>query len=147
VEIKVEIIGLQGVEDALAGAGPKLAKVALRKALRAGGNVMLNVAKTRAPVMAIASPNRQPGELRAAIDMTVKLSPKQEAGTARIGLKRDKAKGKQSPGVWGLFVEFGSVHGAAQPYMRPAYDSSHAAAQEAFSAEIRAGVDALGTRS
>ena len=38
MDITVEVQGLKGVEDALAQAGPKLAKRALRKALKAGGD-------------------------------------------------------------------------------------------------------------
>jgi HK97 gp10 family phage protein len=143
MKITVDVQGLHGVEDALSQAGPKLAKRVLRKALLAGGQKMVDAAKRRAPILAKASPNRRPGELRDAIAMTVKLSTKQEAGTAKIGLKRDKARGQQSPSVWGSFVEFGTAHSAAQPYMRPGFDHAKKDALETFTAVIRTGVDTL----
>lgn len=149
MNITVEITGLKGVEDALSQAGPKLAKRALRKALKAGGAVLLATAKSRAPVLAKASPTRRPGELREALDMTLKLSPKEESGTARVGIKREK-RGKttdQSPSVWASFVEFGTKDSTPQPYMRPAYDGAKKAAEEAFTEEIREGVLTLGSNT
>ena len=145
MDLTVEIVGLKGVEDALSQAGPKLAKRALRKALVAGADLFEAAAKKNAPILAKASPNRRPGELRDAIDMTVKLSGKQESGVARVGLRRGKGKGKgsQSPAVWGSLVEFGSIHGAAQPFMRPAFEQAKTRAQEVFTDEIRKGVETL----
>jgi HK97 gp10 family phage protein len=143
IEVTVKIEGLQEVEEALSQAGPKLARAAMRKALKRGGDVFLARAKQRAPILKKATPQRQPGELRDAITEVVKLTPKQEAGRARIGLKHDPAKGNQSPGVYGLFVEFGSVHNTAQPYMRPAYDSARQEAADVFAEEIRRGVESL----
>ena len=75
--------------------------------------------------------------------MKIALSAKQESGTVTIGPLKDKSKGKDSPGTWGMFVEFGSVHGAAQPFMRPGFDSSSQAALEAFTEVIREGVETL----
>lgn len=143
MEVKVQIEGLKGVEEALAQAGPKLARRALQKALKAGGAIFLQRAKERAPILKKATPQRRPGELRDAIMEVTKMSPKLEAGTARVGLKHDKEKGGQSPGVYGLFVEFGSVHNTAQPYMRPGYDAGKQEAQRVFTEEIRKGVDSL----
>ena len=143
MDITVEVQGLKGVEDALAQAGPKLAKRALRKALKAGGDLMVVSAKSRAPLLKVATKRRQPGELRDSIGMKIVLSAKQESGTVTIGPLKDKSKGKDSPGTWGMFVEFGSVHGAAQPFMRPGFDSSSQAALEAFTEVIREGVETL----
>ena len=69
MDITVEVQGLKGVEDALAQAGPKLAKRALRKALKAGGDLMVASAKSRAPLLKVATKRRQPGELRDSIGM------------------------------------------------------------------------------
>ena len=128
MEVTVEIVGLKGVEDALSQAGPKLAKRALRQALVAGADSFQAAAKKNAPILAKASPNRRSGELRDAIDIKVMLSGKQESGVARVGIRRGKEKGSQSPAVWGSFVEFGSIHGAAQPFMRTAFEQAKARA-------------------
>ena len=139
MDIRVEVQGLKGVEDALAQAGPKLAKRALRKALKAGGDLMVAGAKSRAPLLKVATKRRQPGELRDSIGMKISLSPKQESGKVSVGPLKDKSKGKDSPGTWGMFVEFGSV----QPFMRPGFDSSSQAALEAYTEVIREGVETL----
>ena len=144
MKMTVEIEGLKGVEDALSQAGPKLAKRALRKALVAGAELFEAAAKKNAPVLAKATGRRRPGELRDAIDMSVKLSGTQESGVARVGIRRSKEKGADSPAVWGSFVEFGSVHGAAQPFMRPAFEQAKNRAQEVFTDEIKKGVETLG---
>ena len=144
MDIKVEVHGLKGVEEALSQAGPKLAKRAMRKALQAGGELLMNSAKSRAPVLkGPGTRHRQPGELRDSIGMKIKLSPKEEAGRVSVGPLKDKSKGRQSPGVWGMFVEFGSVHGAAQPFMRPGFDSAAKPALDAFTDVIRANVETL----
>ena len=143
MDITVEVQGLKGVEDALAQAGPKLAKHSLRKALKAGGDLMVASAKSRAPLLKVATKRRQPGELRDSIGMKIALSAKQERGTVTIGPLKDKAKGKDSPGTWGMYVEFGSVHGAAQPFMRPGFDTASQAALDAFTEVIREGVETL----
>jgi len=143
MNIEIEVQGLKGVEDALSQAGPKLAKRALRKALSAAGQTMVGAAKRRAPVLTKATKQRRPGELRDSVGMTIRLSPKGESGMVHVGPVKDKARGKQAPGVWGLFVEFGSVHGAAQPFMRPAFEQSNQPALEKFTDVIRVAVETL----
>ncbi len=143
MDVKVEIKGLSELETALRDAGPKLAKRAMRKALMAGGQVFENAAKAHAPVLKEGTPQRRPGELRDSIDTNVKLSPKEDKGVAHVGPKSEKGKGSEQPGVYGMFVEFGSIHGAAQPYLRPAFDEAGTQAQEAFAEQLRIGLEAL----
>lgn len=142
MNITVNIEGLKGVEDALAQAGPKLAKRALRKGLNAGADVLIGAAKANAPVLKKGTPQRRPGELRDSITKKIKLSPKEESGTVIIGPEYKKADGKQSPGVYGFLVEYG-LHGPTQPFMRPGFDEAHQAALDAFTEEMRQGVDSL----
>jgi HK97 gp10 family phage protein len=142
MNITVNVEGLKGVEDALAQAGPKLAKQAMRKGLNAGADVLLAAAKAKAPVMKKGTPQRHPGELRDSMIKKVKLSPKEESGVATIGPEYKSEDGKQSPGVWGFLVEFG-LHGPTQPFMRPGFDEANKAALDAFTEEMRAGVDSL----
>jgi len=146
MQITVNISGLQGVEDALHDAGPKLAKAALRKGLRAGADIFIADAKSRAPILKKPHPHRNPGDLKDSIGAVIKMSPKQEYGTVHVGPKRERGKGSEQPGVYGMFVEFGTDDAAAQPFMRPAFDSKHQQAQEAFTAEMKAGVEALGKK-
>jgi HK97 gp10 family phage protein len=143
MEVKVEIQGLTGVEDALANAGPKLAKKALRKALRAGGQIFIDQAKQRAPVLVKGTPQRRPGELRDSIKGIVKMSPKQESGRITVGPTYGKSERRDSPGLYGLFVEFGTRYMPAQPYMRPAFDQNARRALDAATEVLRAAVDDL----
>lgn len=144
MDLRIDIQGLEGVEDALAGAGPKLAQRALRRALKAGGKVLVDAAKTRAPVLAKGTPQRVPGALRDSITMKVKMSPKQEQGTVQVGSEY-KGGGSNSPAVYGKWVEFGSIHNPQpQPFMRPAFDSANQQALDAFTEVLRDEVDGLG---
>jgi HK97 gp10 family phage protein len=142
MNITVNIEGLKGVEDALAQAGPKIANRALRKGLNAAGDVFVDAVKAHAPVMKKGTPQRRQGELRDSITKKTKLSAKEESGTTIVGPEYKKADGVQSPGVWGFMVELG-LHGPMQPFMRPGFDEANKAALDAFTTEMRAGVDSL----
>ncbi len=143
MDIKIDVRGLQGVEDALSEAGPKIAKAALRKGLVAGGQVLVDAVKALTPVAKEGTPQRQPGELRDSMTMKTKLSAKEEKGYTVIGAEYKKEDGNQSPGVYDKFVEFGSIHGAAQPHMRPGFDSAKQQALDKFTEVMREGVNSL----
>jgi HK97 gp10 family phage protein len=144
MDIKVDVKGLQGVEDALAQAGPKIAKRALRKGLIVGGQVLLDAVKGLTPVAVEGTPQAKPGELRDAMAMKIKLSAKEQAGYAVIGAEYKKEDGNQSPGVYDPDVEFGSVHNPVpKPHMRPGFDQAKGAALDKFTEVMREGVDSL----
>lgn len=143
MDVKVKIQGLENLREALQEAGPKLAKRCVRKGLKAGGQIFVDAAKAHAPILQKGTPQRRPGELRDSIDMNIKLSSKEDKGTAHIGPKIDKGKGSEQPGVWGMFVEFGSIHGAAQPYLRSAFAEAGERALEVFAETMREGVATL----
>jgi HK97 gp10 family phage protein len=143
MDITVNVEGLKGLEDALAEAGPKFARKAVRKGLNAAGDVMLEAVKARTPVAKEGTPQRRPGELRDAMTKKIKMKPKEEAGYVIIGAEYKKADGNQSPGVYDKFVEFGSVHNIAKPHMRPGFDEAKDAALAAFVAVAKEGVESL----
>ena len=134
----VKVDGLEQVQTALVKAGPTLVRAVLHDALEAGGKVFMDRAKALAPVLAQPTAHRQPGELRDAIAEVTHVDQRQQRGLARVGLKYDKTEkqGTESPAVWGLFVEFGTQHMAAHPYMRPAYDEGWPDALAAFAYEF-----------
>jgi HK97 gp10 family phage protein len=145
--ITVDIQGLQGVEDALASAGPKLAKQALRKALKAGGDVLLKAVQNRCPIATADTPQRKAGELHDALTTKIQMSPKEEHGVIHVGVKYDKKDGSQSPAVYSRFVEFGSIHNPQpKPFFRPGFDSSKDAALEAFTEVLSEAVNTLGEK-
>lgn len=143
MDVTVSVQGLQGLEDALSNLGPKLARRVVRRGLTAGGQVFLDAVKELTPVAKQGTPQRQPGELRDAMAMKLKLSAKEESGTVVIGAEYKKEDGNQSPGVYNTDVEFGSIHGPAQPHMRPGFDRAKERALEAFVTVTREGVNSL----
>jgi HK97 gp10 family phage protein len=142
MDVTVKIEGLEKVQAALTQAGPRLVRSTLHKALAAGGQVFLEAAQARCPVLAEATANRQPGELRDAIAGFTVTNERRQSGLSRVGLKYE-GRGPQDPGVYGLFVEFGTKNMAARPYMRPAFDTAQEQAAEAFIDEFRAAVQKL----
>jgi HK97 gp10 family phage protein len=145
MDFKVDVQGLKGVEDALAGLEPKLAKRALRIAMKAATEPIVASAKLHAPLLKGKETKwRRRGELRDSIIATIKT--KKHGITAKVGPARNKGEGKQSPGAWGLMVEFGSIHGPAQPYLRPAFDETKDEAIERFTEVIRDSLPELKNR-
>jgi HK97 gp10 family phage protein len=144
MDVQVSITGLESLEKALENAGPKLAKAALRKGLKAAAQPLIDAAKSAAPVMTEGTPQRRPGELRDSIGLVTKLSSREENGTAHIGPMYDKKHGSDSPGVWGKFVEFGSIHNPQpNPFMRRAFDAAGKAALDKFSSVMKEALPVL----
>ncbi|HTF64548.1 MAG TPA: hypothetical protein VK638_17840 [Edaphobacter sp.] len=144
MDIKVDVQGLKGLEDALASAGPKIARKVIRKGLNAAADVVLDAVKIHTPVLTKGTPQRRPGELRDAMVKKVTLSAKEESGVAIIGAEYKKADGNQSPGVYNTDVEFGSIHNPVPiPHMRMGFDESKNAALDAFVAVAKEGVESL----
>jgi HK97 gp10 family phage protein len=135
----VKIEGLKGIEDALAQFAPKLVKKSFREAAKAATAPQIRAAKALAPLLKKPHKGRRPGELRDSIGGTVTLSKR--GVRARVGPRRVKGESNQTPGAWGLMVEVGSIHGAAQPYLRPAFDQTTGEAVDAFAGVLRALVD------
>lgn len=146
MNVTVKITGLEKLRETLLEAGPKLAKRTVRQGLKAGAEIFVDSAKSHAPILKEGTPQRRPGELRDSIDMSIKLSTKEDRGVAHVGPKTTKGGGSEQPGVWGMFVEFGSIHGAAQPYLRPAYEDSKERALAKFTDVMREGMETLRKR-
>jgi HK97 gp10 family phage protein len=135
----VKVEGLKGIEDALAQFAPKLVKKSFRDAARAAIAPQIRAAKALAPLLKKPHKGRRPGDLRDSIGGTVALSKR--GVRARVGPRRVKGESNQTPGAWGLMVEFGSIHGPAQAYLRPAFDETTGQAVDAFAGVLRAAVD------
>lgn len=122
MEVKVDV-RLNGIEEKLQQIGPKLARSHLKKALTESMKIIEVDAKARAPV--------DTGELRNSIKTVVTTNAKQDKGVAKVGptfsnevLKKGSNKDQsQSPGVYGLILEFGNKRQKAQPFLRPSFDS------------------------
>lgn len=116
-------VDLHGVEEELIALGPRIARRLFRRALMAVGEAFKQAIKAAAPV--------DKGGLKDSIDYKIKLSPKSDFGSVTIGPTYDakaiknSATPSESPGIYGMFVEFGlkvkkyTFH----PFMRPVFDA------------------------
>ena len=114
-----------GIEEALQQLGPKLARKALRKAVGKVGDMWVSEMQSRVPV--------DTGDLRDSIaaKVTTKTGKGGDVSTAKVTVgpsfdttNRNIGDSTQQPGVYGLFVEFGTKNAKAEPFMRPTFDST-----------------------
>jgi HK97 gp10 family phage protein len=154
----ITVTGLKQLGQALQEFGDKVAKKYLRAATSDAAEVFKEDAKNRAPVYSGHDPRRIPGAMRDAIDvfsrntsdpMTARYAV--GVGTIRIPSKvkrvlRTLKRAKLSVNIPGdtfyaKFVERGTSKMAAQPFLRPAFDSQSDAALEQFRLTLSLGVD------
>jgi HK97 gp10 family phage protein len=132
-------VDLHGTEEELIAVGPRIAKRLLRRALRAVGQAWVEDVKSKVPV--------DTGALRESINFKIRTNPREDGGSVTVGPTFDTTKGtkkkgssSQSPGVYGMFVEFGVKSKAdypKQPFMRPAFDGSAERIIELFAHKLR----------
>jgi HK97 gp10 family phage protein len=133
IETKVNITGGEELFQALTARSERFAKKGLREALRAGAKVvwfeMALTVRKGWHVWPGKNRKRDYAFLAEHIGIKIKLSSKQEQGTAQIGPVKK--------GFWGMLLEFGTSKTAAKPWMRPAFESSKEAALQAFVNKLR----------
>ena len=113
ITLKVE--GLAELEARLVALGGSGARRALRRGLRAMGNVVRDAARDKSPVST--------GTLRKSIvTMDAGMTPGGWSFSVQL----------RSGGFYGRFLEFGTSKMAAHPFMRPAAESAYIKAIEAF---------------
>lgn len=160
--VSVKVSGLAEIEQKLLQLAPKLARRHLAKAVRAGSNILRDLAKGKVPV--------KTGALRDRITARVRPSKDGKKVVGTIGILYASPQGKstlttlftgkgafkkektgihaavagdntQQPGVYGMFLELGTEHAPAQPWLRPAFDEGgQLAIQEAVD-ELRDGLE------
>lgn len=134
VTVKVD---LHNVEEDLITLGPRIAKRVFRRLLNTLGKLWVEDVKSHVPVLT--------GELRDSIDFKVVTSPKNDFASLEVGPTYDSKASKksgdtsQSPGVYGMFVEFGlkTKEYPKQPYMRPTFDTTAEQMVELFADGLR----------
>lgn len=137
LSVKVDIKGLDGVVEKMRELGPKLARRGMRKALTKVGDYWVDEVQSRVPVSS--------GDLKDSIvkKVTTRKDKNGEVGgTVSVGPRYD-GRGSQSPGVYGMFIEFGvkssksPLRAEGQPFMRPTFDSTKETAVEIFSKTLK----------
>ena len=106
--LQFKITGAKELEAALKDIGPKIATRIGDKALREGAKVVVKEAKRLCP--------RRTGALRKSIGAVRGRGNKPDQRSMLIGFKK--------PGrYYAHLVEFGTVHSAQKPFLRPALDA------------------------
>lgn len=130
-------VDLHGLEEDLISLGPKIAKRLFRRALSVVGQAWKEALQAKVP--------RDSGDLANSIDFVVKTSPKNDFGSVTVGptydtkVMKNSSSTSESPGVYGMFVEFGLKlkKYAFTPFMRPTFDGSAERMVELFAENLR----------
>ena len=130
------------IEAKLKELGPKLARKALRKAVKNVGDMWVAEAKSRVPV--------DQGDLKDSIAAVVRTKAYQDHGEAKVSVgpcygvkdtQRQEGDGSQQPAVYGMFVELGTKKTHAEPYLRPAFDATAEKAVQLLADSLRDDLD------
>lgn len=128
MKIQGAILGGKELENALKQLPKATGKSVLRRALR-------NAAKPTALVAESLAPRGPTGNLQASIEITTRLKKSQQRGGKFPGV--EVYVGASTPtGSHAHLIEFGTVKMAAQPFLRPAWDSTKQKVLDAISDEI-----------
>ena len=120
-DVTVRISGLDELERKLKELPKQFAKKAVRKALKAGAEPIVTEMETLAP--------KRTGFLSQHIGTKIKLTPKETAGTIRIG--------PSSNAFYAMFLEFGTSKMSAQPFMRKAFENQKQRALQSFTTTLK----------
>lgn len=137
--IEAKVRGIPDLKAALAGIVPKLRVRALRNALAAGARVVQREARAQVPVISagalpVQKGYRSPGTLKKAIAVrTSKLARRNGDVGVFVNVRPAKrgfrgGKSPSDPFYW-RFVEFGTKHMGARPFLQPAAQRLDAALQ------------------
>ncbi|KVG77220.1 HK97-gp10 family putative phage morphogenesis protein [Burkholderia ubonensis] len=130
----IQVIGLADLRADFERLAKAQSTKALRRATVAGAKVIRDAARARAP--------KRSGKLRRNI-VSAALRQKDAPGLATAGVRvRSKGKGDSPTNAfYWRFVELGTQHMKAEPFMRPAFDASLAQAEGAIRTEIARAID------
>jgi HK97 gp10 family phage protein len=122
----ISITGGRELYDQLRGLADKLVANVLTGAAYAGLKPIRDLARAKVPILDIEASHgpHAPGELLEGIRLTRSRSRDRNSVGARLGITRDV--------YWGHFVEYGTRHAAAKPFMRPAADEGRDESVRAF---------------
>lgn len=132
----VQILGLADLRADFEKLAKAQSTKALRRATVAGAKVIRDEARARSP--------KKTGKLRRNI-VSAALRQKDAPGLATAGVRvRSKGKADSTTNAYyWRFVELGTQHMKAEPFMRPAFDASIAQAEGAIRTEIARAIDAV----
>ncbi|MFQ6777574.1 HK97-gp10 family putative phage morphogenesis protein [Cereibacter sphaeroides] len=132
MSVTVSVTGLRELEAQLAKLSKATGKAALRRALKTAAQPLADLAQSKAPV----------GDTRTlapSITVGTRLSERQAKRHRRM-FRDDRASVEMFVGAGPLpsahNQEFGNIHMAAQPFLRPAWDQDREALLERLRADL-----------
>ena len=128
VRVGGEVFGGKELERALKQLPKATAKNVLRRALRNAAKPTVAAAEAMVPV----GPT---GNLKASISINTRLKVSQRTGGRTDGVEIFIGA-SSPPGYHAHLIEFGTVQMAAQPFMRPAWDSTQQEVLASISDEV-----------
>ena len=146
----IKLEGLKELDEALSKLPNDIGFKTLRSGLMAASRPMFLAARANAQSTGIK--NRDAGATAAAMGRWTRKEGKNRT-TLYLGPKN---KNKKALGLWNSkhnpekpatrlnhfhLVEFGSVHGGAQPFLRPAFDTTKELVARNFAGELRKQID------
>lgn len=134
----MRVEGLAALERALQALPPEVALRTGRAAVRAGAAVLRDGAARRAPRQSPPDPAAGPGHPLAEHIAVGRVIAEGQALTVTVGPAK--------PAFHGLFLEFGTRHMAARPFLRPTIDEDGAAAIEALAQALDDGLQKAAAR-
>lgn len=132
MQIVVNVEGAKELEKKLLSLEPKLGRKIIRQALRKGAKLILNQAKANVPV--------DTGDLKKSLKVRAMRKRRHRYGVM-VATSEGWFEGEQ---FYGGFIEFGTHKMAAQPFVRPAFDSEKDAAEKTIVDEIKQGLELVG---
>ncbi len=145
-EIKAEVTGLKELVKRLEALPVKIQKKTLRKAVTEGARLILRTAKTKVAVgetgLLKKSLGQKVGISRRAGSVYAVIGPRTGYKKTKKGRTRTKLGDKLvaagvKPHFYAHFVEKGTRHSGAKPFMRPALDENIGAVKQIFVKHIQ----------
>lgn len=144
-----ELKGLRELDRKLEKLGPKLGFKTLRSAMMKSSTPMFKLAKANAQATGVK--NQDAGATAAAMGRWTRKEKGAKVVTLFLGPKN---KNKKALALWNArhdreitrlthfhLLEFGSIHGPAQPFLRPAFKAGSGQYIRSFQRELRAAID------
>ena len=134
MRMDIKITGIKQIEKKLSGMETKIARKVVRQALKKAAKPILAAAKRNAPV--------KTGALKKSLRVRVMKKKKHRYGV----MVATSAKWFTGETFYAAFVEYGTKHLPARPFLRPAMDSQKTAAEKILKQEILSGIEKIGAK-
>ena len=144
VVVEVKVSGGAELFEALEKAPREVAKAIIRAGLRSAAGIWRGEMKTRVArgwhvfKSSLLGRSREWGFLAGHIGMKVRVTGDELEGSCQVGPVKK--------GFWALFLEFGTAHMPAQPFIRPSFETRRQEVLDRFTTVCKEKLEKLGLR-